>query len=177
MVSTPPIPWRGCGSSLTSPHLAPVCVVPVWTQRRLRVYSAYRKLAGELDEIQESERPSFPRLALPAGIAPDIPNNWQDVSELVFALDAMFERPQENGISVILPLLRFSLKQRIDSVRETVTRVREVTFDVMASECGSKLEVVFTFLAVLHLVAQRGVSVRQSKAFGQITISIAEGQD
>ena len=36
----PPIPWRGCGSSLTSPHLAPVCVVPVWTQRRLRVYSA-----------------------------------------------------------------------------------------------------------------------------------------
>ena len=38
MVSTPPSP--GVVAVLPSPHLAPVCVVPVWTQRRLRVYSA-----------------------------------------------------------------------------------------------------------------------------------------
>jgi segregation and condensation protein A len=144
---------------------------------RLRVYSAYRKLAAELDEIQESEMPSFPRVAMPAGIAPDIPSNWQDVSELVFALDAMAEPPQDNGISITLPVTRFSLKQRIDSVRETVTRVGEVTFEAVASECESKIEVVYTFLAILYLVAQRGVTVRQRKAFGEITISIAVGQD
>ena len=38
MVSTPPSP--GVVAVLPSPHLAPVCVVPVCTQRRLRVYSA-----------------------------------------------------------------------------------------------------------------------------------------
>ncbi len=144
---------------------------------RLRVYSAYRKLAGELDEIQLSEMPLFPRLAVPTGIAPEIPKNWQDVSDLVFAIEAMLEQPEENGISVTLPFSRFSLKQRIDSVRDTIARVREVTFDVVASECGTRMEVVYTFLAIMYLVAQRGVSVRQSKAFGQITISIAEHQD
>ena len=144
---------------------------------RLRVYSAYRKLAAELDEIQQCEMPSFPRIAPPPELAPDIPENWQDVCELVFALDSMRERRRENGITVAVPLLRLNLEQRVESIRETLARVREVTFDALISECGSRSEVVNTFLAVLHLVAQRGVSVRQRKAFGPITITMVEDHD
>lgn len=144
---------------------------------RLRVYSAYRKLAAELDEIQEREMPSFPRIAPPTELAPDIPTNWQDVSELVFALDSMRERSRENGITVTVPALRFNLKQRVESIRAALARVREVTFDALISECGSRSEVVHTFLAVLHLVAQRSVNVRQRKAFGQITVSTVEDYD
>ena len=141
---------------------------------RLRVYSAYRKLAAELDEIQQCEMPSFPRVAPPPELGPDIPDNRQDVSELVFALDSMRGRPRENGITVTVPSLRFDLERRVKSLRETLMRVHQVTFDALTSECGSRSEVLHTFLAVLHLVAQRSVNVRQRKAFGPITISIVE---
>ncbi len=144
---------------------------------RLRVYSAYRRLAAELDEIQQSEMPSFPRIAPQPQLAPETPDNWQDISELVFALDSMLRRPDENGITVTVPSLRLNLEQRVESIRATLTRVQEVTFDVLISECGSRSEVVNTFVAVLHLVAQRSVNVRQRKAFGPITISTLEDHD
>ncbi|MCY3800584.1 MAG: ScpA family protein [Chloroflexi bacterium] len=144
---------------------------------RLRVYSAYRKLAAELDELQLCDRPSFPRMAPPPEFAPEVPDNWEDVSELVFALDSMRERRRENEATVAVPLVRFDLQQHVQSIRETLTRLREVTFDALTAECGSRSDVVHTFLAVLHLVARRSVTVRQRKAFGPITISTVEGDD
>ena len=143
---------------------------------RLRVYSAYRKLAAELDEIQLYDRPSFSRMA-PTEFAPEIPDNWQDVSELVFALDSIRERRNENEARVAVPLLRSNLEERVQSIRRTMMRVGEITFDALTAECSSRSDVVHTFLAVLHLVAQRGVTVRQRKAFGPITISTAEGNN
>lgn len=144
---------------------------------RLRVYSAYRKLAAELDEIQLCDRPSFPRMAPPPELAPEIPDNWQDVSELVFALDSIRERRNENEARVAVPLLRLNLEERVQSIKRTMMRVGEITFDALIAEGGSRSDVVHTFLAVLHLVARRSVTVGQRKAFGPITISTVEDDD
>jgi len=148
----------------------------LWLADRLRVYSAYRKLASALDELQDSNMPLFPRAAVATDITPEIPSNWEDVGKLVIALDAMFGTPDTNAISTTVPVARFSLNERIDSLRETLHEVRESTFESLTSECTTRLEILCTFLAVLYLVAQRTVSVNQQRTFGQITISMATEQ-
>ena len=143
---------------------------------RLRVYSAYRKLASTLDELQQSNMPLFPRVSVATDIAPEIPRNWEDVSELVIALDAMFGNHDTNAISMTVPVARFSLHERIASLRETLHEARESTFESLTSECTTRLDILCTFLAILYLVGQRTVSVNQQRAFGQITISMATEQ-
>ena len=139
---------------------------------RLRVYSAYRKLATELDEIQSNAMPSFFRTVFPVGIAPDIPENAEPISELILTINRMIDRPEANGLLVTIPILRISLRQRIESVSDALAREGELTFDSMASECQSRLEVIYTFLAVLYLVARRDAVIRQKRSFGPITIRL-----
>ncbi len=144
---------------------------------RLRVYSAYRKLATELDEIQANAMPSFFRTVFLVDIAPEIPDNALAISELILAINTMVDRPETNGLLVTIPTSQISLQQRIQTVSEALARERELTFDSMASECRSRLEVIYTFLAVLYLVARRDAVVRQQRSFGPITIRVSGKAD
>lgn len=140
---------------------------------RLRVYSAYRRLALELDRLQTLDTPSFVRLAAPGPLM-EIQSNGGDLAELMAALERMLIEPDEAGLDVGLPKSRFGLRERIAEVREIVLRMGRTSFAEIAAGCESKLEIVYTFIAVLHLVAQRVLNVEQKAAFGPITLSAVD---
>ncbi len=141
---------------------------------RLRVYGAFRKLALELDRLQSRDATLFVRLA-PHRLEPEIAADAGAVNELVAAIHAMLNSAEANYGVVTLPTVRFNLSERIAAVAGRVKTAGKLDFADLADECRSRLEIIYTLLAVLHLIARREITVRQRKHFGRIEIAIVDG--
>ena len=63
-----------------------------------------------------------------------------------------------------------SLKQQIDQIRAILSRAREVNFHTLLSDAKNKTEVIVSFLAILELVKQKIVALKQGEGFGDILV-------
>ena len=140
---------------------------------RLRVYGAFRKIAHELDRLQEEDSPLFVRLA-PHRIDPEVVADAGTVDELVAAIHEMLRPEQPAQHPVAIPTSRFSLPERIAAVRDRLKQTDRLEFSDLAAECHSRIEIVYTLLSVLHLVADREIAISQRKPFGPIQIEFVE---
>ncbi len=140
---------------------------------RLRVYGAFRKMAHELDRLQEEDTPLFVRLA-PHQIDPEVVADAGTVDELVAAIHEMLHPAEPAEDPVAIPTIRFSLPERIATVRDRLKKSERLEFSELAAECHSRIEIVYTLLATLHLVADREIAIRQRKPFGPIQIELVE---
>ena len=138
---------------------------------RLQVYGAFRRMAHELDRLQAEETPLYVRLA-PHRIDPEVVADAGTVDELVAAIHEMLNPTQPDGPSVTIPRIRFNLAERISAVRDRVRAEGRIEFSGLAAECHSRIEIVYTLLSVLHLVADREIIISQRQPFGPIQIEI-----
>ena len=140
---------------------------------RLRVYGAFRKLALDLDRLQSEGTNLFVRIA-PHRLEPEVISDAGTVDEIVAAIHAMLNPEAITPVRVTLPTNRFDLAGRIVAVADRVKTAGTLRFADLADDCHSRLEIIYTLLAVLHLVAQRRITVRQRKPFGTIEIESAD---
>lgn len=63
-----------------------------------------------------------------------------------------------------------SIKQKIDAIRNLVKSGQEVSFKNLLSSSQNKTEVIVSFLAILELVKQQSVRVRQINAFEDLLV-------
>ncbi len=136
---------------------------------RLKVYGAFRKLAHEFDRLQAEDTALFVRLS-PHALEPEVAADTGTVDELVAAIHEMLNPTETTRALIPLPTSRFDLPERIATVANRVRAAGKLEFADLARDCRSRLEIIYTLLAVLHLVAQSNVAVRQRKSFGTIEI-------
>lgn len=67
-----------------------------------------------------------------------------------------------------------SLEERIVVLQESLRNRAEYGFRELVAVAGSRMDIIVSFLAVLELVKQRYVVVRQGDAFGDIRVSARE---
>lgn len=67
-----------------------------------------------------------------------------------------------------------SLEERIVSLRDSLRDRAERTFRELVAEAGNRMEVIVSFLAMLELVKQRAVVVKQEDVFADIRITMSE---
>jgi segregation and condensation protein A len=60
-------------------------------------------------------------------------------------------------------------------ILDAITEAKGIRFVSLFSERSSKSDLVITFLAILELIRLQKIRVSQRKAFGAITIKLAEG--
>lgn len=63
-----------------------------------------------------------------------------------------------------------SIQEKIQEIRNLIQKNLEVKFHLMVAKAKSKVEVIVNFLAVLELLKQRHIVVRQEQMFGEIHI-------
>lgn len=78
--------------------------------------------------------------------------------------------------SYIAPV-RVSVAEHIEMVRRKLSGEGRASFSELVSQCGSKMEIIATFLAVLELCKRREVSISQKKLFGEIFVKLREGEE
>lgn len=63
-----------------------------------------------------------------------------------------------------------SMKEKIDAIRTLLTTRKNFGFQEILSQAHSKTEVIVSFLALLELVKQKSIHIRQDEAFGDMLV-------
>lgn len=79
-------------------------------------------------------------------------------------------------VSYIAPI-RISVGEHIEMVRRRLAAGGQAKFSELIDECGSKIEVIATFLAILELCKRGEIAIRQRKLFGEIFVKLREGEE
>lgn len=146
-------------------------------ESRLREYKRFKEISKTLGtRLIEGHRVfSRPKLlgapnvyVPPKGVSADIlKRHFENVLGAIPTEEAIVEEAIEEVIS---------LEERIDNIRSSLRSRAETSFRELSRKAENQMEVIVSFLAVLELVKQRYVSVRQESTFGDISISVSENE-
>jgi len=139
--------------------------------RQLIVYKQFKQAAGRLGELEAGGRQSYIRLA---GM-PDL-ERVTDLSDVTLddllavvhrVLAGQESMPSVNG--VVTPTT-ITIADQMELIKRETVHGRSVSFRRLLERTTNRLEVIVTLLAVLELIKQLQVVVRQDRPFGDIHI-------
>lgn len=138
---------------------------------QLRLYKMFVKASRHIDKLWLAQATSYGRVeALRKATEFVVPKNVtsKNLLESMWHLIKRIRPPK--------PMPEMSIDKTV-SLRETITKFKNLfkklnalTFDECLSEKGNKTEILVSFLAILELVKQNIVSLRQSSNFDTIHI-------
>jgi len=145
--------------------------------RQLIIYKRFKELSGFLDKRETDGLRTYlrldttPRTQIPAKL---------DISELtlenlVLAAREIFANGKElPPLSEVVTFPRITIREKINSILETLKKEGTLTFSGLISKRGSRVEIVVTFLAMLELIKRHMVAASQTALFGSIDL-VSEG--
>jgi segregation and condensation protein A len=139
-------------------------------EEQLRQYQVYRTAAETLLRLREERGESFPsrhKVNIDSIFAPITRDEFDQLSLLY-----------EQAISQTLPLPTpetlpsemISLADKSFEIKGLLRRDHHLELGKVFGRCGSRLEIIVTFLAVLELLKQRVGRISQEKLFGAIVL-------
>ena len=131
-----------------------------------RVAESQRAAQWLADRLRAAEGPRYRRV--PPGTAAPVPVK-DDPARLRAAMDKMVEAPPAPSLDH-MGVRRRPLPELLGRLRESIARLREVSFDQMVADCD-RLEEALTLLAALELVRRGEAELRQDAPFGDIIIT------
>ncbi len=149
---------------------------------RLLEYKRMREAAGELKVREEANREIYRRvLTSDSVLLPDEPLPEESLLGEVSVFDLLkaFEKvvQQIGGVGRHeVELDEMEMTERLTFVLDSV-RPEGVTFPSMFNRMARRIEIVATFLAILELIRQRLIRVRQTGSQGTIYIYPSVGAD
>jgi segregation and condensation protein A len=138
---------------------------------QLIVYRQFKTVAQGLARRQADGLMSYVRIAPAPTPEPRLAAGELTVFDLVVAARAALAiRPPKPVVDEVVPPIAVTIGQQMARIRECVDRQGQVRFSHLASQCATRIEIVVTFMAMLELIKQDAISVRQETPFGDILI-------
>jgi segregation and condensation protein A len=147
---------------------------------RLLQYKAFKEAAAHLSRLAETGARRWPRaVTLEPRYAEALPDLVLSIGPARLAhLAATALAPKLPPVVSIdhVHLVRVSVREHAAALRDKLIHARVATFRVLCADCGSTLEVVARFLALLELYREGLVAFEQVQALGELTVRWT-GQD
>jgi len=144
---------------------------------RLREYRRFRKAAERLGKHWMQQNISFSKdeekIKVIQTEMPDINND--DLHKLI--LEVIDKNKKEEELEEEVLEVAVSLEEKITDLRNAILKRAKVSFNETIKESKNKIEIVVSFLAVLEMMKQKFVIVKQAGAFGDILIEKAESKE
>lgn len=139
--------------------------------RQLRAYKQFKLVAQTLRLREEEGLRSFIRLAPPPKLEPRLSLGEVSLDDLVAAVrQALVVRPPDPVVDEVVSPVNVTIGQQMALIRDELTRRSQVSFQYLLHRAASRVEIIVTFLAVLELIKQYAIEVRQDSLFGEIVI-------
>ncbi len=139
-------------------------------EERLKEYRRFKKAAGELSENWLRQSVSFSKKEEKIEVVqtemPDI--NIENLFNLIQGVIKKNEKEEELEEEIIETTV--SLEEKITDLRNAILKRAKISFNETVKDSKNKIEVVVSFLAVLEMLKQKFVTVKQSEAFEDIVI-------
>ncbi len=141
--------------------------------RLLKAYKKYKELAELLLVRQKAGLRTYLRLATPPKPKPRLDLSGITVDDLFVAMQQVIDvqTKRRPSVTTVVDRPRVTIVQKIQAVARALRRRGRTSFFGLLRAVRTRSEIIVTFLAVLELVKQRLVTVRQEQQFGDIDIS------
>jgi segregation and condensation protein A len=144
---------------------------------RLREYRRFKKAAQALGENWMKQNISFSKQEEKIEVVqtkmPDVTGD--DLHKFILGIISRNEKEEEIEEEVLE--VAISLEEKITDLRNAILKRAKVSFNETIKDSKNKIEVVVSFLAVLEMMKQKFVVVKQAGAFGDILIEKAKGKE
>jgi segregation and condensation protein A len=140
--------------------------------RQLIEYKKFKEVAGWLQERDEQGLYSFIRIAAPPPLERSVDLGDITLDELLAAVrEALAVEPPAPSVDKAVPPRIITIADQIGRIERATSGGRSVSFQRLLVESNGRLEIIVTFLALLEMVKQLRVAMRQERPFGDIMIS------
>lgn len=139
---------------------------------QLRLYEMFANAAKRVNRFWMNGKRSVFRVEPPKrsqGFTP--PSNLSSASLYARMLDLVARLTPPKPLPETRIDKAISMKQKIDEIRSLLSKIKETSFHSLLSSARNRTEVIVSFLAVLELVKQQAVAVRQEEGFGDIILT------
>lgn len=144
--------------------------------RLLVAYKKYKQVAILLSEREGAGLRSYIRLAPPPIIDPKIDMQEFQLDDLHQAmLEALKNAHKMPTLEDNVSIPRVRVRDKIMSIIHSLKDVSQLSFRKLIKTARSRLEIVVSFLAVLELIKQDQIDVRQEEMFGDIELVRGNG--
>ncbi len=139
--------------------------------RQLIEYKRFKGIARWLKELDEQGQQSYIRIA---GVPPmertvDLGDVTLD-DLLVAVREVLAIKPAAPSVNHAVPPITITIAEQMELIEQETARRDRVSFRQLLGRAASRLEVIITLLALLEMVKQSRVMMRQDQPFGDIQI-------
>ena len=144
--------------------------------RQLREYKLFKEAAGRMRDIEVAGLHSYPRIAPPPELPPPPGLDGVTLDLLRQMVEVALtrepaERPHHQA--VIRPH-KFTVREKVDLLRKMLIDDGRVSFRAVIDACGTRMEIIVSFMAVLELIKSRVLDAVQDATFADIVLVPAE---
>jgi segregation and condensation protein A len=140
--------------------------------RQLRAYKQFKTVAQALRQQEADGLRNFIRLAPPPKLEPRLSLGEVTLDDLVAAVrQALAVRPADPAVDEVVSPVTVTIGEQMALIRGELTHHRQISFQRLLRQVTTRVGVIVTFLAVLELIKQYEIEVRQDILFGEIVIS------
>ena len=138
--------------------------------RQLQIYKRFKDIAGMLHEREARGLHSYIRLALPQRRAPEPDLSGVTLHDLLALAQEALQVTAGPPAGQVVPAIKVTIEEQIDHIERQLSRHHQIVFRALLSQVATRIEVIVTLWAVLELIKQDLICVRQDHLFGQIVI-------
>ncbi len=146
--------------------------------RQLIIYRRFKMLADSLAEREDRRLRCWLRTGVPdVGLEPALDISGLNGEKLAGIASRLFTPKQPaRALETVMKKPRLSIHEKISLLVDRIRKTDIVRFSSLLLS-GNKNETVVTFLAMLELIKQNAVMIRQKENFGEIEIEKSAAYD
>jgi segregation and condensation protein A len=139
--------------------------------RQLTEYKRFKEAANWLREIEEHGVRSYVRLAAAPQLERSVDLGDVSLDDLLAAVrEVLLIKPLAPSVNGTVPPITITIADQMALIERRTAHSRSVSFRSLLERSVSRLEVIVTLLALLEMVKQLRVVMRQDQVFGDILI-------
>lgn len=138
---------------------------------RLRDYQRFKNVGKDIDKLLRNKNFSFSRLE-EKELRVEFVKHKMTANEIKILFEKVLQEvPTKEILTEEIMMDVVSIEEKITQLKESLEKRMKVAFQDTIKEANNKIEVVVTFLAMLEMVKQQIVTVKQRELFSEIVIS------
>ena len=134
---------------------------------QLLEYEMYKERAKSLEQKEEVQSKLFTRP--PVELPTSAVTFEASLFDLLTAFHNVLKEKAPEIVREIEPF-KFTLEEKVDQILTRLKKQNKISFSTLFKECISKGELIVTFSALLELIKQQRIRVRQPRLFGEIAV-------
>jgi len=152
------------------PALHPAEDVGEELAHQLQVYKRFKEIAALLHEREKQGLHGYVRIAPLPRLEPQLDLGDVTLHDLLAAVQGALDATPASPVGEVVASITVTITEQITRIEERLAQQCQVRFREILSEATTRVEVIVTLLALLELIKQDRIQVRQERLFGEIVI-------